>query len=248
MAEVLAPFMHAAEVEMASQIAEDKPNVTPLKAKNAAANWLSKIIYLPERIAFIAPSVDPEIERTVHGALMEEKPLSILYRESNKRWIVSPLGIAQQGVRTYLIVQPHGDDSSPRTLLLARIRSAKEVNEAFRKPLRFNLNKFLQKSIAGPRHDYFAQDAYGEPITLKLWVHSGTQWLKETPLSEDQSVEPCDPTDLQGDYLLTCTVPLSESLVWWLLSISQYVRVLGPSNLRQRVMHDLKVSLDGYEA
>ena len=248
MTEVLAPFMRAAEVEAAAQLADDNPGFTGLRSKNAAAAWLSKIVHLPERITFIEPSVDPEVEKTVHGALMEDKPISILYRDSNKRWTVSPLGIAQQGARTYLIAQPHHDDAKPRTLLLARIRSAKEVNEPFRKPARFSLKKFLQKNIASPRNDYFSPAEYGELINLKLWVSASTQWLKETPLSEDQSVQLCDPAEPNGDYILSCSVPLSENLVWWLLSISPYVRVTEPPNLQRRVADDLKVALDGYAA
>jgi len=161
---------------------------------------------------------------------------------------VSPLGIAQQGARTYLIAQPHSDDASPRTYLLARIRSAKEVDEAFRKPARFSLNKYLKRNIAPPRGDYFPNDEYGEPIRLKLWVSANSQFLKETPLSEDQTSEPCDLAEPQGAYLLSCTVPLSENLVWWLLSVAQSVRVLEPAKLRDRVVSDLKASLEGYGA
>ena len=246
MAEVLAPFMRAAEVEAAAQVIDANPGFTNLRAKNAAAIWLSKIVHLPERITFIEPQIDPDVEKTVHGALMEDKPISILYKDSKSPWTASPLGIAQQGARTYLIVQPHFDDAEPRTLLLHRIRSAKEVNVPFRKPARFSLKKFLQKNIANPRNDYFSQREYGEPINLKLWVSASTQWLKETPLSEDQTVQPCDPATPNGDYILSCSVPLSENLVWWLLSISQYVRVIEPPNLQRRVANDLKVALDGY--
>ncbi len=156
MSDVLAPFMRAAEVEAAAKLADDNPDFTPLRAKNAATAWLSKIVYLPERITFIAPTVDSEVEKTVHGALMEGKPLSILYKESKARRTVSPLGIAQQGARTYLIAQPHSDEARPRTYLLAGIRSAKEVDEAFRKPARFSLNKYLKRNIAPPRGDYFS--------------------------------------------------------------------------------------------
>jgi len=246
MSDVLAPFMRAAEVEAAAKLADDNPDFTPLRAKNAATAWLSKIVYLPERITFIAPTVDPEVEKTVHGALMEGKPLSILYKESKARRTVSPLGIAQQGARTYLIAQPHSDDASPRTYLLARIRSAKEVDEAFRKPARFSLNKYLLKNIAPPRGDYFSHDEYGSLIRLKLWVSASSHFLKETPLSEDQTTEPCDFTEPEGAYLLSCTVPLSENLVWWLLSVAQSVRVLEPAKLRERVVSDLKASLEGY--
>lgn len=248
MSDVLAPFMRAAEVEAAAKLADDNPDFTPLRAKSAATAWLSKIVYLPERITFIAPTVDPAVEKTVHGALMEDKPLSILYKESKVRRTVSPLGIAQQGARTYLIAQPHTEDAKPRTYLLARIRSAKEVDEAFRKPARFSLNKYLLKNIAPPRGDYFSHDEYGAPIRLKLWVSANSQFLKETPLSEDQTTEPCDLAEPEGAYLLSCTVPLSENLVWWLLSVAQSVRVLEPAKLRERVVSDLKASLVGYGA
>jgi predicted DNA-binding transcriptional regulator YafY len=41
-------------------------------------------------------------------------------------------------------------------------------------------------------------------------------------------------------------VPLSENLVWWLLSVAQSVRVLEPAKLMERVVSDLKASLEGY--
>jgi hypothetical protein len=210
-----------------------------------AQKWLTKIHSLPERITFIEPPVDVSIEQAVHQALLSEQGLRICYGKSEKTFDVFPVGLAQQGVRSYLVAFEKGA-VAPKTYLLARLKSAQVVPALGFTPADFDLERYLVRGIARPMGGFFDDSDYGKEITLRLWVDRGTQWLKETPLSLDQTCTPEDPEEEKGPYFLTATVKLTENLVWWILSMSWNVVVHEPETLRQRIAHDLRKAAEHY--
>ncbi|NDY84449.1 WYL domain-containing protein [Orrella sp. NBD-18] len=247
MEDSLSVFTSASENEAISQSSALNPQAGDRKNRSAAQKWLSKIQSVPERIEFIEPDVSPDVEEKVHRALMEESAIDIKYR-NNQNWkSVSPLGIAQQGARTYLVAL-YQKQTTPITLLLARIRDVRQSTAIFESPEGFKLDAYLAKGIAKPESAFLSPDKYGKDIKLKLWVKGDTQWLKETPLSRDQWTELCDSDQPQGDYILSATVRMTEGLVWWLLSMSYHVKVLGPQHLIKRLQHDLQLASQNYSS
>ena len=245
MEDSLAVFMNASENEAISQSAELNPNAGDKQNRSAAQKWLNKIQSVPERIEFIEPDVNPKIEETVHRALMEESALDIKYKENTSWKTISPLGIAQQGSRTYLIGK-YPKSLTATTLLLARIREARPSTSRYEVPEGFKLDTFLKKGIAAPNTLFLEEKQYGKQIKLKLWVNADTKWLKETPLSSDQWTQACDPDKPEGDFHLSATVAMTEGLVWWLLSMSYHVKVLEPQHLIKRLQHDLRKAAASY--
>ena len=73
-------------------------------------------------------------------------------------------------------------------------------------------------------------------------MDAGTQWLKETKLSEKQITK--DNPD--GSYIIQVELPLTEELVRWLQSMTSYVKVIEPKFLVKRMKDDLKRSIEKY--
>ena len=65
--------------------------------------------------------------------------------------------------------------------------------------------------------------------------------LEETPLSEDMLIKHKD-----EEYLLTETVADSWQLRWWLLSWGSAVEVLGPKQLREETVDEVRDMYDIY--
>jgi hypothetical protein len=221
------------------------PNSTKRETRDLANKWVSRIHSIPERIEFVEPKVDPRVEGILYDALLSEQGLSIAYKTLTNSVTIFPVGLVQQGVRSYLVAFK-GHETFPRTYLLTRILSAQIVPHLGFVPSDFSLEEYLLKGIAHPRGSFFEASDYGKELTLKLRVNQATQWIQESPLSLDQICIPVSSRDPNGDFYLTATVKLSENLVWWILSMGGNITVLAPEALRLRVKNDLQLALDTY--
>lgn len=230
----------------AEEVRSLRPNDTEAELRGLANKWVAKIHSIPERIEFVEPQVHPDVEAAIYDALLREQGLLITYKVRTDTIRVYPVGLVQQGVRSYLVGFKE-QEQFPRTYLLTRILTAQVVPHAGLIPVDFRLEEHLQRGIAYPRGKFFDESEYGREISLRLRVHRSTQWLKETPLSLDQECVPVDGQDDSGDFFLSATLKLSENLVWWLLSMSWNVTVLAPETLRLRLSHDLQVAVENYK-
>lgn len=237
--EALSGMLDALTRRSAQEFRAIRPGADISESNLFAQRWLNKIQSLPERIGFLEPEIDKGVEEAVHKALLSEQGLSITYRKSKQPFNVYPVGLVQQGVRSYLVAFKSAEPQ-PRTYLVARIGSAVVVPSLGYVPTGFDLERFLVNGIASPNDEFFTKFDYGREIALRLWIDRRTQWIKETKLSYDQICEPTNPADPGGDFILTATVKLTENLVWWILSMSWNVEVLEPENLRQRIKADLQ--------
>lgn len=227
---------------MKSQADNNLGKKIPNKAALAAEEkWLSKVAILSETVGFVAPESSPEVEKQVHGALYQEKLIEIQYRD--QEFVVKPLGLVQRGVRRYLIGIKRGHGTAPVFFTIPRIKKVKDVHSVDYAAVKggedFDLDAFLKKGLA---HPVFDEDILGNPIDLKLWVDEGTYgWISETPLDESQTAK-----KVKDGYELSLTTTLREELVYWILSMANHVRVIGPKVLKNRVAEDLKKAASMY--
>lgn len=234
----LAPLFTAIHKNELVKNQEDKdlgkkiPNKTALAAEQ---KWLKKVAILSETVGFVAPHTSADVEKQVHEALYAEKLIEIHYRD--KEFVVKPLALVQRGVRRYLIGIKRGHGTDPAYFTIARIKKVKEVHVLDYADVKggedFDLDSFIKKGLAYP---VFDEDILGTPINLKLWVDDGTyNWISETPLDESQTAK-----KVKDGYELSLTTTLREELVFWILSMANHVRVIGPKVLKERVASDLK--------
>jgi predicted DNA-binding transcriptional regulator YafY len=238
---VLQPFFDRAKTAAAEQA---KQAGFGLRAsRDMAGKWLEKIAVVPAVFPFVAPVIDESIKQRVHEAIFYERRLELEVRDpigqAVTRCVVSPLALVQQGVRTYLIGK-RMDAPAAERFALHRVLSASEASGHPEQPKDWSLDDFLRRGIS---HPVFKPSRYGALQKIELKVDASTQWLKETALAHNQTTH-----DLpEGGYVLKVTLPITEELVRWLLSMSFHVKVLSPKFLAQRLASDLRQSLEAYE-
>ena len=197
----------------------DTTGKTPKLQKERA--WLKKVRVVPLTQPLRPPTIQAGVFEAVSDALFHDHWLTVTYTNAAGEQQVAdvmPLGLAQQGVRLFLVCRFEGFDDE-RTLALHRMQSAKDTGRSFDRPADFDLERYDNEGRFG-----FGE---GELIKLKIAVSDFHRLiLEETPLSKDQTIEL-----KRGRNIVTATVVESQQLVWWLRALGDEVALLAPRNL-----------------
>ena len=194
--------------------------------KRGSASWLGKIAVVQPTQALIPPKVDPQVQRVVTDALLNDRQLGIKYRRKGERdlrgYVLSPLGLIQRGPVTYLLACV-GEHEDPRTFVLHRFERAALLEAPATRPKGFVLASYLAET--GALH-------FGAGKTILLdavFDATAADHLQETPLSQDQTIDEAD----HGRLRLRASVLDTPQLRWWLLGFAEHVEVVGPAALRR---------------
>ncbi|MEO7254668.1 MAG: WYL domain-containing protein [Casimicrobium sp.] len=183
--------------------------------------WLKKVRVVPVTQPLLPPTIQPGVFEAVSDALFHDHWLAVKYTNAAGKQHdanVMPLGLAQQGVRLFLVCryEKHEDE---RALALHRIQTAKDTQRAFERPADFDLERYDSEGRFG-----FGE---GKLIKLKITVSDFYRLiLEETPLSKDQTIDL-----IRGRNIVTATVVESQQLVWWLRGLGDEATVLSPRAL-----------------
>lgn len=222
--DVLAPWFETAHAVIGSSA-----------SKQAA--WPEKIRVLPKGPAQRAPEIPLDVENTVYQALLEDKQLLLAYRRRTdptpKDYQLSPLGLVVRDRLSYLVGLHNGHI---KQFSLHRIQAASLLEEAAIEADGFDLDT------------YIASGEFGWPVNAQSSIrfvadfipHAAVS-LEESPLSDDQIIEPID-----EDYVrITATVQDTHELRAWLRSFGDAVEILEPALLRE-AFRDLATTLTDY--
>lgn len=198
--------------------------------------WLDKVRTVMPSQPLIPPAIDPEVQRVISDAVLQEKQVEIRYQTKAKAepsvFRVHPLAIVQRGQVMYLYGRLF-DYPDTRILALHRIESVRVMEQAVEPPAGFDLDDKVSRGV------WSFGVAEHFPVQLRFYARKG-EHLLETPLSDDQQVEP-DPGQ-PGVLTVRATVVDNPQLRWWLLGFGDGVEVLAPAALRQE-MSDMVVRL-----
>ena len=199
----------------------DTTGKTPKLQKERA--WLKKVRVVPVTQPMLPPKIQPGVFEAVSDALFHDHWLAVIYTNAagkKQDANVMPLGLAQQGVRLFLVCRFEGFDDE-RTLALHRMQTAKDTHRPFDRPTDFDLEQYDNEGRFG-----FGE---GKLIKLKIAVSDFHRLiLEETPLSKDQTIE-----RVRERNIVTATVVKSQQLVWWLRGLGDGATVLTPRALLQ---------------
>jgi len=244
MQKALEPYFKMAMSEAAQQV-EERLGFTVRKSESKAKKWLDRVERLPDWVGFQKPRIIPEVEKVIHEALLYETSVEVDNGKGKKT--LHPQAIVQRGVRTYLLAL-NSEGSRLQSYLLSRLISARPItSSAFRLEEQEKIQQHLNKGIAFPE---MPVDIYGKETTLKLWGDVGTtQWLKETPLSKDQTIKPLAKSFAKNNPWseIQATVLIQEELIWWLRSMGPNIQVREPKFIKERIRQDLEASLSAYQ-
>ncbi|MBI2276856.1 MAG: WYL domain-containing protein [Dechloromonas sp.] len=208
------------------RLAEQK--LKALDGRLGIAEWLSKVRIIPANQPLIAPRIDSNVLAAIQQGLLENRQCQIRYRKKDvggpEQYPVHPLGLIQRGQVVYLActIKAYSDI---RILAVHRIQEVELLNDPASFPEGFDLDQ------------YIASGAFGwsaaNPIKLvAVFAANAGIHLQETPLSEDQEIEYLP----DGRLKVTASVQETQQLLWWLLGFGDGVEVLGPADLRQKVV------------
>jgi len=200
-----------------------RTNLGPHTSSKREQEWLAKVRVVSTTQPLLPPKIKPGVFETVSNALYGNLWLSVDYKNAagkRKTANVMPLGLAQQGVRLYLVCRYEGYDNE-RILALHRIASAQASTLRFERPKDFDLQQY----------DADGHFGFGEGKRVRLTFRIGKEaglHLLESPLSADQQVR-----DLGDVFEISATVVETAQLEWWLRGfgeqISEIVRHPIPS-------------------
>lgn len=180
-----------------------------------ARQWPRKVRVVATSQPLLPPRVAPGVLEEVSEALYANRWLELDYKNAagkQKTIQVMPLGLAQQGVRLYLVCRYDGFDNE-RSLALHRIQKAQASTLTFEHPPGFDLQKYDDDGRFG-----FGQ---GQRVRLAFQITEDAGYhLTETPLARDQVVRPLG----NGMLEIIATVVDSAMLDWWLRGFGDAVR------------------------
>lgn len=194
------------------------------KANNTLASWRDKVHAVNPNQTLIPPTIDPEINRIVSDALLEEMQLEIVYDSMSgnkgKTINIHPHALIHRGQMSYLVGSCwHYKDM--RRFAVHRIKQAKNLQQPITKQSDFLLDDYLAKGYGD----------FGDGGMRNLEIKVSPQlaeYLNECKLSVNQALTPMD--DAHGWYLLQARLADTPQLKWWLLSQGNELVVLDEPN------------------
>ncbi len=198
---------------MAGFFEQAERNLGPGTSARKERAWLRKVRVVAASQPLLPPEIQPEVFETVAEALFENRLLDIEYR--NAAGVISkaqimPLGIAQQGTRTYLVCRYEGYDDE-RILAMNRFIKVTMSSFSFDYPKDFDLEAF----DADGRFGYGSQEKIR--LTFRIDKDEGNH-LTESRLSSDQTI-----LEHEDCYEISATVIDSMLLNKWLLGFGEGV-------------------------
>lgn len=192
--------------------------------RNDLAHWSRRVCALPNGKALQPAPVNPEVWSNVSSALLERKQLQISYLSRSKAavkpMLIHPAGLVSRHSISYLLGTVN-DYSDVRQFALHRIQQAECLDLAAKEQIDFDIDHYIH-------HGGFNNPAPVEEVELVADVSPQIAWiLNETPLSQEQSLEPLPNSDWQR---LRAKVPQDQETLWWVFGLGESVRVWEPSD------------------
>lgn len=188
--------------------------------------WTDRVRMVSRGQPLIPARVDMEQVRVIYEALLAGRQFRARYRPRSEvvaEYEFHPLGLVFRESVAYLVATVwHYQDV--RQYALHRFVRCELKEEPVCPPEGFSLAEYVK---AGG-FDYVDPEA--PPIRLKaLFTKQAAYHLRETPLSEDQTLEEVPPDRVA----VSGTVHDSMQLRWWLLGFGDGVEVVEPPELRE---------------
>jgi len=190
--------------------------------------WPDKVAVIERGPVLKKPDINPDVQRLVYQALLEEKPLKARYQprgnNKTKDYVMHPLGIVSRVGVIYLICTLW-DYDDVKQFALHRFTHAEIVDGPFNIKPNFSLRSYIEQD------KQFAYKIDDKPIRLKVIFDAQTAGhLAETPLSVNQTLTAQD----DGCVLLEAELIDTLELRWWLQGFGDNVEVLEPMTMRAK--------------
>lgn len=196
-------------------------------SRNDLAHWSRRVRALPNGKVLQPACVSPEVWRYVSTALLERKQLQIDYlsrsKSKVKSMLIHPVGLVSRQSVSYLLgtVNSYSDI---RQFALHRIKQITSLDTPANEQTDFDIDRYIQSGG-------FNEPQPVEEVELIANISPEIAWvLNETPLSQEQSLEPLENSDWQR---LRAWVPQDQETLWWVFGLGENIILLKPKSWNQ---------------
>ncbi|MBF6623641.1 MAG: WYL domain-containing protein [Pseudomonas stutzeri] len=209
--------------------------------QNNLAHWARRVRAHPNGKALLPAQVNADVWHAVSIALLERRQLKVDYLSRSttecKQRLLHPAGLISRHSISYLLASVDGY-SDIRQFALHRIQNAGCLDATAQQTEPLDLDHYI-------RRGGFNSPAPVEEVELVADVSPQIAWLlSETPLSQEQSLEPLEGSDWQR---LRAKVPDDQETQWWVFGLGENVRVWEPQMWVEVIGRKLEILREIYE-
>jgi len=224
----LKPLLPQATLELLQPYFHRARNVLNDQSDSLLRKWPNKVAVIERGPVLQKPTINPDVQRVVYQALLEEKPIKASYQprgaERSKDYLMHPLGIVSRVGVIYLICTLWDYDDA-KQFALHRFTHAEVADAPINIHNEFSLKHYIEKD------QQFSYKLEDKPIQLKVLFDAKTAGhLAETPLSPSQKLTPQE----DGRVLLEAEIMRTLELRWWLQGFGDNIEVLEPIAMRDK--------------
>ncbi len=227
--------------QLSTQDAKELANAVLSREKAAELRKVASCVRIvPDGIGRQRATVAPKIIQKIIEAIVSDRAIALDYTTpSGKggRRIVNPLGLVSKDGTIYLVASKGFDP----TIIHYALQRASDADVAMRHirhvPEGFELDRHIDQT-------HLLSHAKGDAIQLVLEVHDDALYhFTERPFNASQTITPSKRPHWSK---LTAVIPDTVLLIPFLVSMLEYVRVIGPPPLRDDMAHRLKKMVELY--
>ena len=223
-----------------SKIALERNNKQP-----GLKNLRSCIRIVSDGLGRLPATIAPSIISTVLEGIMNNKQLELNY--ANSKGVKSQRTISVQGLiskdGTMYLLATTGLSDTPRHLALHRIQTVTVSHLAHQPQPNFDLEEYIEKTQQ-LSHALNNLDTF----ELKLKVNPETIYhFKERPLAANQQILEVKNSLGEMEFIVTAHIPDTILLVPFLLSMGQWIEVLGPEEIRNKMLKQTQAMFERYQ-
>lgn len=203
------------------------------------SNWLTKVKVVQPNQTLLPPHIDEVAQNAIYKALLENRKILAKYRsfwgDGSTEYVLNPLGLIMRGSVVYLVATAW-DYEDPRHYALHRFEGAEVLDEECTIPEGFDLEQVIKSGFA----DFTSSKG---SLQLEFMCEDSIAgFLEETPLSEDQTINPSD----EEWFKVCATVNDTWQLRWWLLSHGSGIKIISPASLQNEIAEELEAASRHY--
>ncbi|MGQ4277146.1 helix-turn-helix transcriptional regulator [Pseudidiomarina sp. E22-M8] len=214
-----------------------------LAARSSTASlWLKRVRVSAASHRLIGPDIDPAQAQRLLEVALKQVAVRLHYHphQGDPEQVVraTALAVFYRGAVAYLIIRDHSDDRV-RQLPFSRISEVREIITEPARVKNFDLDDYAASGALAFR--------YGEPFLLEAIVfNSVRREIEDAPLGEKQELLTIP--DQPNCRLLRVEVPYTLNLIQWLMARAAYLKVVAPTDFRDKFQEELRRALQNFES
>ena len=208
-----------------------------LENESPTARWANKVASVNPQLDMQAPSIKEDVLTLIQEALLTDRQIRAQYYSVSKGELqtltLNPLALIQRGLSLYLIATA-ASYTDVRQYVLHRFETVEILEHNIENQTAFDLQAYLKSGAL--------QFNAGNMIQLIAQVDNTlAKLLEETPIANDMQLKPTT-----NGFELSASVRDSWQLEWWILQQGPSISVRAPTELRDRIIHKVRQTLEGY--